>query len=137
MHSRHRRQGPLRRAMLSPCGKMSPLQALTPKEKRRDPAQILRESKTAVSFIILCVESAKRQVRRGKHFIFEQSRGSAAWGLDEMTNFLPEFEPYVAEAAGCRFNKRDLESGKPFSNIWRFVTDMPEVARKLDRPCDG
>ena len=66
---------------------MSPLQALTTEEKRRDPAQFEKELKKAVSFIILCLEIARRQVRRGRHFLFEQSRGSTAWGLNEMVDF--------------------------------------------------
>ena len=111
------------------------MQAPAPKEKRRDPAQFEKELKTTVSSIVLCLEIARRQVRRGKLFIFEQSRGSAAWGRNEMIDFLMEHEPYVAEAAGCRFDKRDLVSGKPFGKVWRFMTDMPEVARELDRQC--
>ena len=53
-----------------PCGKMSPLQALTSEEKRRDPARFESELKEAISFIVLCLEIARRQVRCGKHYLF-------------------------------------------------------------------
>ena len=96
-----------------PCGYMSPLQALTSEEKRRDPARFESELKKEISFIVLCLEIARRQVRRGKHFIFEQSRGRATWDLNEMIDFLLEFEPCVAEAAGSASTNDTLSPGSP------------------------
>eukprot|EP00959_Pyramimonas_sp_CCMP1952_P051120 1068464-Pyramimonas_sp.AAC.1 len=84
-----------------PCGKLSPLQALTPEDRRKGPERFEREFQEVVSFIVLCLVTAEWQMMRGKHFILEQSRGSSAWGLKEMTYFLTEFSPFIVEAAAC------------------------------------
>ncbi|CAK0790522.1 unnamed protein product [Prorocentrum cordatum] len=120
-----------------PCGKLSPLQALTSEDKRKDPERFEQEVQEAVSFIVLCLVIAVWQMMRGKHFILEQSRGSSAWGLKEMTHFLTEFSPFIAEAAACRFGKLDLVSGVPLAKVWRFASDLPEVAEGVDRQCRG
>ena len=100
-----------------PCGKLSRLQALTPEDKRRDPEKFEREVQEAISFIVLCLVIAEWQIVRGRHFILEQSRGSSAWGMKEMIDFLSEFSPFIAEAAACRFGKLDLESGVPLAKV--------------------
>ena len=101
-----------------PCGKLSPLQALTTEDKRRDPEKFESEVREAISFIVLCLVIAEWQMARGRHFVLEQSRGSSAWGMKEMIEFLAEFSPFVAEAAACRFGKVGLEPGVPLAKIW-------------------
>ena len=124
-------------SLTPPRGKLSLLQALTPEDKRRDPEKFEQELQESVSFIVLCLVIAEWQLMRGKHFILEQSRGSSAWGLKEMIDFLSEFSPFVAEAAACRFGKLDRESGVPLAKVWRFASDLPEVAEEVDRQCRG
>ncbi|CAK0820028.1 unnamed protein product, partial [Prorocentrum cordatum] len=120
-----------------PCGKLSPLQALTPEDKRKDLEKFEQEVQEAVSFIVLCLVIAEWQMMRGKHFILEQSRGSSAWGLKEMTHFLTELPPFIAEAAARRFGKLGRASGVPLAKVWRFASDLPEVAEEVDRQCRG
>ncbi|CAK0882257.1 unnamed protein product [Prorocentrum cordatum] len=120
-----------------PRGKLSPLQALTPVDRRKGPERFEQEVQEAVSFIVLCLVIAEWQMMCGKHFILEQSRGSSAWGLKEMTYFLTELPPFIAEAAACRFGKLDRVSGAPLAKVWRFASDLPEVAEEVGRQCRG
>eukprot|EP00435_Cladocopium_sp_Y103_P001390 s2644_g1.t1 len=115
-----------------PCGPLSLLQNLNPMEKRRDPQAFIQEVEQAKEMVRWCLRLAERQLLIGKDYLFEASRGSGAWSLDKMREFVDTYHHPQVNVAACAVGLLDRGSKLPFGKNWRFMTSSLTVAAMLE-----
>ena len=123
--------------MSPPCGKLSKLQNLTPEERRRDPEGHRREVKEALAFVDLCVEIARYQLSKGKHFVFEAPPGAKSFQRQSLKNLVESSGVYTGTATGCAFDLCDPVTGDFMTKAWRFVTSAFQLAKAVHQRCPG
>ena len=101
-------------------------------EKRVDPQAFVAEVDMAKAMVRWCLKMAARQLAAGKDYLFEASRGSGAWSLDEMKDFAATWRHLEVNVAACAVGLLDRGNKLPFSKKWRFMTSSMTVASVLE-----
>ena len=107
-----------------PCGPWSPLTRLRPSASL---AERQEEGRVLLNFAILL---ARIQLKRGGHFVMENPKGSAAWGLPEMAQFLESAHVECVDFDQCAFLLRSAE-GFLHKKPTRVATSSAAVADEL------
>ena len=101
-------------------------------EKRFDPQAFVAEVETAKAMVRWSLKMVARQLAAGKDYLFEASRGSGAWSLDEMKDFAATWRHLEVNVAACAVGLLDRGNKLPFSKKWRFMTSSMTVALVLE-----
>ena len=71
-----------------PCTPFSQLQGLNKAKRDKDKATIRKEWQEGRRHTQICLELYRIQLKAGRHYIHEHPRGSAAWRLPEVRQFI-------------------------------------------------
>ena len=107
-----------------PCGPFSPLNRLRPSASLKERRE---QGKVLMNFAILL---ARLQLKRNSHFIMENPRGSEAWLLPEMMQFLESAPVECVDIDQCAFFLRSVE-GHLHKKPTRIATSSSAVADEL------
>ena len=120
-----------------PCTPFSQIQGLN--KKKRDKAVIRREWEEGRRHIRFCLELYRMQVSAGRHYVHEHPKGSAAWKLPEVQQFVLETQAEIVDLNMCAFGMkaRDEQGVGLVSKPTRIMTSAHEVAKRVNRKCCG
>ena len=113
-------------ALAFPCSVWSSIMQLVPTANVQ---RLRRRDRVLVEF---AAELAKLQVEARRHFLIENPDQSAAWSLvAALSSVTVDNRSLLCRCHQCRFCKTDAQ-GVPQKKATRFVTDVPEIAHRLD-----
>ena len=107
-----------------PCGPWSPLTRL------RESASLAERRRQGRILMNFALTLARIQMKRGAHFILENPRGSMAWSLAEMIQFLELPDVEAVDFDQCSFGLRS-EAGFLHKKPTRVLTSSTCVADEL------
>lgn len=116
-----------------PCGPLSLMQNCTAEHTRRDPIGHAQAVKHAKQMVVWSLRRAVECIDQGRYFLFESSKTSGAWRLEEMQTFVARYHPFIVDVSACAVGLKDPQSHLLFGKQWRFMTNCQTLAAALGR----
>ena len=104
--------------------------------KIRDPYIVECEKKRAVMHLEFCMELYKEQLRNGRYFVHEHPAYAASWQEDCVKKLMTEQGVEIATCDQCMYGSA-ADDGSPVKKPTSFMTNAPELAKRLRTRCDG
>ena len=99
-------------------------------------AKVLDERWTrAMVHLRFCCQLYRDQLDGGRYFIHEHPRGASSWGEECIQKILRENGVDTAEPHLCQYGL--TYRGDPVKKPARFMSNSPQVLRRLQRRCTG
>ena len=104
--------------------------------KMRDGLVVEAERRRAVQHLEFTMELYKEQLRHGRYFLHEHPAYATSW-QEACVKKIRE-EPDVVAVVGdqCMYGCQSF-NGQPVKKPTRFMTNAPEMAKRLGTRCDG
>eukprot|EP00913_Durusdinium_trenchii_P035579 g33295.t1 len=117
-----------------PCTAFSRMQALN--RGRRDEKKALQVLHTGREHLRLAVAVIRWQLKQGRSIVFEHPSTATSWGEAELQELLIRQDLHQIDSHMCAFGMNVTGNGLNLKPT-RWLTDMEEVAQRLNRRCDG
>ena len=118
-----------------PCTAFSRMQALN--KGRRDEKRALQVLHTGREHLRLAAAVIRWQLKQGRSIVFERPSTATSWKEDELQELLArQVDLYQIDSHMCAFGMNVTGNGLNLKPT-RWLTDMEEVAQRLNRRCDG
>ena len=131
---RVRREKPLLLVGSPMCTAFSTWQRIN--DKIRDKYVVEAEKKRAVMHLEFCIELCREQLKHGRYFLHEHPAYATSWQEESMQKLMEESGVERTVCDQCMYGCKTLE-GAPVKKPTQFVTNSPELAKKLGVRCTG
>ena len=99
-----------------------------------------KERIAAVVHLDFVAEIARDQIAEGRYFLFEHPQGASSWGEDSIERLSRHPDVMKVVAHQCQFGaeiQAGPHKGEPIMKPTGFLTNSPELAKALNRQCNG
>ena len=117
-----------------PCTAFSRMQALN--KGRRDEKKALQVLHTGREHLRLAAAVIRWQLKQGRSIVFEHPSTATSSKEDELQELLVRQDLHQIDSHMCAFGMNVTGNGLNLKPT-RWLTDMEEVAQRLNRRCDG
>ena len=104
--------------------------------KIRDASIVAAELKRAVEHLEFCILLYREQLRNGRYFLHEHPAQASSWQEEAMKSLMSEVGVEAAVCDQCMYGSESFD-GSPVKKPTRFITNAPELAKKLRTRCLG
>ena len=104
--------------------------------KIRDPYVVACEKKRAVMHLEFCIELYREQLRHGRYFLHEHPAYATSWQEEAMRGLMGEQGVETATCDQCMYGCKSAD-GMPVKKPTMFLTNAPELAKRLRTRCKG
>ncbi len=119
------------------CGPFSQLQSVN--YSRMSDQEVRKKVTEGMMHLKFAMQLCRIQERSGLYFLFEHPRGASSWRTETMADMVTRKGTYTVRGDMCQFGMRQKEAGewKPVMKPTRFMTNSREIAKILQKRCDG
>jgi hypothetical protein len=104
-------------------------------DPKRDPETVRREHVQAVLHLSFVCELYKLQNDAGRYFFHEHPHSASSWNEDVVKEVLDIDGVETVRADRCQYGQES--EGEPVRNATRFMSNSPEILKKLGARCTG
>ena len=102
----------------------------------RDPMVVAAERKRAVMHLEFSIELYREQLRHGRYFLHKHPAYATSWQEAAMRGFMGEIGVVTATCDQCLYGCKAVD-GSPVKKPTMFLTNAPELAKRLRSRCTG
>ena len=102
----------------------------------KSPTEIRRARAAADVHLNFVAELYKMQLDAGRYFLHEHPAYAASWSVTSIEDLLKENKVDTVIGDQCQYNLR-TQDGDPLKKPTRFMSNAPEVLKKLEKRCKG
>ena len=102
----------------------------------RDKYVVECEKRRAVTHLEFCIELYREQMKHGRYFAHEHPAYATSWQEECMKKLLGEHGVETATCDQCMYGCAAAD-GTPVKKPTTFMTDAPDLAKRLRSRCDG